>query len=378
MSENTNDERTVTGILDIQENNAFLRIEGYLAGPSDVYVPLSLVRRHHLRPGDELTGVAGPATGKQKLDPLLRVESVQGLAPDDALRRPEFGKLVSLHPTERLRLETEPHQLTTRVIDLLMPVGKGQRALIVAPPKAGKTVVLQEIANAIAANNPECHIMMVLVGERPEEVTDLRRSVKGEVIASTFDRPPADHTAVAELAVERAKRLAEQGRDVVILLDSLTRLGRAYNLAAPPSGRILSGGVDAGALFAPKRLLGAARKLEGSGSVTMFATALVETGSTADTLIYEEYKSTGNAELKLDRKIAGRRVFPAVDIALSSTRREELLFTPSELVATRALRHALTARDTQQSIDQFLDGLRRTRSNDDFLRQLVGPRKAAA
>jgi transcription termination factor Rho len=252
-----------------------------------------------------------------------------------------------------------------------MPVGKGQRALVVAPPKAGKTVVLQEIARGITANHPECHIMLVLVGERPEEVTDLRRSIKGEVIASTFDRPPADHTAVAELAVARAKRLAELGRDVVVLLDSLTRLGRAYSLAAPPSGRVLSGGVDAGALFAPKRLLGAARTLEGSSSVTMFATALVETGSAADTLIYEEYKSTGNAELKLDRKLAGRRVFPAVDVAQSGTRREELLYTPSELYATRALRQALHARDPQQAIDQVLDGLRRTRSNDEFLRQLV-------
>ncbi|HEY0807662.1 MAG TPA: transcription termination factor Rho, partial [Pseudonocardiaceae bacterium] len=252
-----------------------------------------------------------------------------------------------------------------------MPVGKGQRALIVAPPKAGKTVVLQEIAKAIATNNPECHIMLVLVGERPEEVTDLRRSVKGEVIASTFDRPPTDHTAIAELAIERAKRLAELGRDVVVLLDSLTRLGRAYSLAAPASGRTLSGGVDAGALFAPKRLLGAARNLENSGSVTMFATALVETGSLADTLIYEEYKSTGNAELKLDRKIAGRRVFPAVDVTQSSSRREELLFTPSELVATRSLRRALHTKENQQAIDQVLDALRRTRSNDELLRQLV-------
>jgi len=367
--------RPVTGILEILDSAAFLRTDGYLPGPSDVYVPQSLIRRHHLRPGDELTGVAGTPTGRQKLDPLLRVDSVHGQAPADAADRPEFTKLVSLHPTERLRLETEPHVLTTRVIDLLMPVGKGQRALIVSPPKAGKTVVLQEIARAITANNPECHIMLVLVGERPEEVTDMRRSIKGEVIASTFDRPPADQTSVAELAVERAKRLAELGRDVVILLDSLTRLGRAYSLAAPPSGRVLSGGVDAGALFAPKRLLGAARNLEHSGSVTMFATALVETGSTADTLIYEEYKSTGNAELKLDRKTAGRRVFPAVDVTQSSTRREELLFTPSELVATRALRRALSARDGQQAIDQVLDGLRRTRSNDDMLRQLVGARQ---
>jgi transcription termination factor Rho len=371
MSESIVDEtgRPVTGILEVLDNTAFLRTEGYLAGPKDLYVPLHLIRRHGLRPGDELTGIAGERQPKQKLEPLQRVDSIHGRTPDEATSRPEFTKLTPLYPSDRLRLETEPHNLTTRVIDLMMPVGKGQRALIVAPPKAGKTVVLQEIANGIANNNPECHVMMVLVGERPEEVTDIRRSVKGEVIASTFDRPPADHTAVAELAVERAKRLVELGRDVVILLDSLTRLGRAYSLAAPPSGRVLSGGVDAGALFAPKRLLGAARDLENGGSLTMFATSLVETGSTADTLLYEEYKSTGNAELKLDRKTAGRRVYPAVDIAQSSTRREELLFTPAELKATRALRHALSNRD--QPIDQLLDGLRRTKSNDDFLRQLV-------
>jgi transcription termination factor Rho len=371
--------RPVTGILDILDNTAFLRTDGYLAGPSDVYVPQSLVRRYGLRRGDELTGVAGPqrpaAQQKQSRqstpDELRRVDSVHGLPPEQATDRPDFAKLVPLYPSERLRLETDPHVLTTRVIDLLMPIGKGQRALIVAPPKAGKTMVLQEIARAVAANNPECHVMMVLVGERPEEVTDLRRSVKGEVIASTFDRPPGDHTAIAELAVERAERLVELGQDVVLLLDSLTRLSRAYNLAAPPSGRVLSGGVDAGALFAPKRLLGAARDLENGGSLTMIATALVETGSAADTLIFEEYKSTGNAELKLDRGIAGKRVFPAVDLKQSGTRKEELLLTPGELVATRNLRQALSARDAQQSIDQLLEGLRRTRSNDEFLRQLV-------
>jgi transcription termination factor Rho len=362
----------VTGVLEIVDNAGFLRTDGYQPGPSDVYVPPALIRRHHLRPGDDITGSTGDAaTGRQKLKPLHHIDTVAGMSPDDAVHRPEFGKLTSLYPTERLRLETEPHLLTTRVIDIVMPVGKGQRALIVAPPKAGKTVVLQQVAQAVATNDPECHVMMVLVGERPEEVTDLRRQITGEVIASTFDRPPAEHCAVAELAVERAKRLAELGRDVVILLDSLTRLGRAYSLAAPPSGRILTGGIDAGALFAPKRLLGAARALEHSGSVTMFATALVETGSAADGLIYEEYKSTGNAELKLDRRIAGRRVFPAVDITQSGTRREELLFTPGELVATRALRQALHNRDAQQAIDQLLDSIRRTTSNDDLLRQLV-------
>jgi transcription termination factor Rho len=370
----------VTGILDIQDkdNAAFLRTDGYAAGPDDAYVSPALVRRHGLRRGDELTGAVGePRTDnrdnrqKQKLAPLVRVDSVNGLLPARTGDRPEFGSLVPLYPSERLRLETESHVLTTRVIDLLMPVGKGQRALVVAPPKAGKTMVLQEIARSISQNNPECHLMVVLVGERPEEVTDMRRSIKGEVIASTFDCPPTEHTAITELAVERAKRLVELGRDVVVLLDSLTRLGRAYSLAAPHSGRVLSGGLDAGALMAPKRLLGAARAVENGGSLTMFATALVETGSTADTLIYEEYKGTGNAELKLDRKIAGRRIFPAVDIDQSSTRRDDLLLSPQELAVTRTLRHALHAGNSQQAIDHLLDGLRRTRNNTEFLRQLV-------
>jgi transcription termination factor Rho len=365
----------VAGILDVLENYAFVRTSGYLAGPNDVYVSLSLVRRHGLRRGDNITGaVRQPRDGeqqRQKFNPLVRVDTINGLEPDQVRNRPEFTKLTPLYPNERLRLETEPHILTTRVIDLVMPVGKGQRALIVSPPKAGKTSVLQSIANAITTNNPECHLMVVLVDERPEEVTDMQRSVKGEVIASTFDRPPGDHTSVAELSIERAKRLVEMGHDVVVLLDSITRLGRAYNLAAPASGRILSGGVDSTALYPPKRFLGAARNIEGGGSLTIFATALVETGSTMDTVIFEEFKGTGNAELKLDRRIADKRVFPAVDVDPSGTRKEELLLPPDELAVMHKLRRVLHALDSQQAIDLLLDRLRKSRTNIEFLMQVA-------
>jgi transcription termination factor Rho len=365
----------VAGILDVLENYAFVRTSGYLAGPNDVYVSLSLVRKYGLRRGDAITGaVRQPREGeqqRQKFNPLVRVDTINGLDVDAAKQRPEFTKLTPLYPNERLRLETEPHKLTTRVIDLVMPIGKGQRALIVSPPKAGKTMVLQAIANAITTNNPECHLMVVLVDERPEEVTDMQRSVKGEVIASTFDRPPSDHTTVSELAIERAKRLVEMGHDVVVLLDSITRLGRAYNLAAPASGRILSGGVDSTALYPPKRFLGAARNIEGGGSLTIFATALVETGSTGDSVIFEEFKGTGNAELKLDRKIADRRVFPAVDVTISGTRKEELLLSPDEMAVVIKLRRVLTALDPQQGIDLLLDRLRKTRTNIEFLMQVA-------
>lgn len=365
----------VGGILDVLENYAFVRTSGYLAGPNDVYVSLSLVRKYGLRRGDAVTGVVRqPREGeqqRQKFNPLVRVDKINGLDPDGAKQRPEFTKMTPLYPNERLRLETEPHVLTTRVIDLVMPVGKGQRALIVSPPKAGKTMVLQSIANAITKNNPECHLMVVLIDERPEEVTDMQRSVKGEVIASTFDRPPSDHTTVAELAIERAKRLVEMGHDVVVLLDSITRLGRAYNLAAPASGRILSGGVDSTALFPPKRFLGAARNIENGGSLTVFATALVETGSAGDTVIFEEFKGTGNAELKLDRKIADKRVFPAVDVDQSSTRKEELLLSPDELAVTHKLRRVLHALDSQQAIDLLLDRLRKSKTNIEFLMQVA-------
>nr|WP_223199014.1 transcription termination factor Rho [Solihabitans fulvus] len=365
----------VAGILDVLENYAFVRTSGYLAGPNDVYVSLSLVRKYGLRRGDAITGaVRQPRDGeqqRQKFNPLVRVDKINGIDPDEARNRPEFTKLTPLYPNERLRLETEPHILTTRVIDLVMPVGKGQRALIVSPPKAGKTSVLQSIANAIATNNPECHLMVVLVDERPEEVTDMQRSVKGEVIASTFDRPPSDHTSVAELSIERAKRLVEMGFDVVVLLDSITRLGRAYNLAAPASGRILSGGVDSTALFPPKRFLGAARNIENGGSLTVFATALVETGSAGDTVIFEEFKGTGNAELKLDRKIADKRTFPAVDVDQSSTRKEELLLSPDELAVNHKLRRVLHALDSQQAIELLLDRLRKSRTNIEFLMQVA-------
>ncbi|MHC1559287.1 transcription termination factor Rho [Actinomycetospora sp. C-140] len=365
----------VAGILDVLDNYAFVRTSGYASGPNDVYVSMSLVRKHGLRRGDAVTGqVRQQREGeqnRQKFNPLVRIDSINGLDPEQARKRPEFTKLTPLYPNERLRLETDSHLLTTRVIDLVMPVGKGQRALIVSPPKAGKTMVLQAIANAITTNNPEVHLMVVLVDERPEEVTDMQRSVKGEVIASTFDRPPSDHTSLSELAIERAKRLVEMGHDVVVLLDSITRLGRAYNLAAPASGRILSGGVDSTALYPPKRFLGAARNIEDGGSLTIFATALVETGSTMDTVIFEEFKGTGNAELKLDRKLADKRIFPAIDPDPSGTRKEELLLSPDEMAVTHRLRRVLAALDSQQAIELVLDRLRKSRTNIEFLMQVA-------
>ena len=320
----------VAGILDVMENYAFVRTSGYLPGHNDVYVSLSMVRKNGLRKGDAITGATkAPPEGerKEKFTPLVRIDTVNGGPLEAARNRPEFSKLTPLYPQDRLRLETTPGNLTTRVIDLVAPIGKGQRGLIVSPPKAGKTMVLQSIANAIVTNNPEVHLMVVLVDERPEEVTDMQRSVKGEVIASTFDRPAEDHTIIAELSIERAKRLVELGHDVVVLLDSMTRLGRAYNLAAPASGRILSGGVDSTALYPPKRFFGAARNIEHGGSLTILATALVETGSRMDEVIFEEFKGTGNMELKLDRRLADKRIFPAVDVDASGTRKEDLLMS---------------------------------------------------
>jgi transcription termination factor Rho len=366
----------VAGILDaIEEKNTwFVRTAGYFASSDDVYVANSYVRRFGLRRGDTVTGAIKQARDgerREKYNPLVRLDTVNGADPEQSRNRVEFTKLTPLYPQERLRLETEPHIFTTRVIDLVMPIGKGQRALIVSPPKAGKTMVLQSIANAIATNNPEVHLMVVLIDERPEEVTDMQRSVKGEVIASTFDRKPVDHTTVAELSIERAKRLVEMGHDVVVLLDSITRLGRAYNLAAPASGRILSGGVDSTALYPPKRFLGAARNIENGGSLTILATALVETGSAGDTVIFEEFKGTGNAELKLDRKIADKRVFPAVDVDQSSTRKEELLLSPDELAVTIKLRRVLHSLEQQQAIDLLLDRLKKTRTNLEFLMQIA-------
>ncbi|HVS69122.1 MAG TPA: transcription termination factor Rho [Mycobacteriales bacterium] len=363
----------VGGIVDILDNYAFVRTSGYLSSPDDVYVSLSQVRRYGLRKGDAVTGmIRQPREGerREKFNALVRLDTVNGVDPEDAKKRPDFNKLIPLYPQERLRLETEPNVYTTRVIDLVAPIGKGQRGLIVSPPKAGKTMVLQAIANAITTNNPECHLMVVLVDERPEEVTDMQRSVKGEVIASTFDRPPTDHTSVAELSIERAKRLVELGHDVVILLDSITRLGRAYNLAAPASGRILSGGVDSTALYPPKRFLGAARNIENGGSLTILATALVETGSTMDTVIFEEFKGTGNMELKLDRKLADKRIFPAVDIDPSGTRKEEILLSPEELQIIWKLRRVLHALDSQQGMELLLSKLKETHSNYDFLLQV--------
>lgn len=369
----------VAGILDVLDNYAFVRTTGYLSGPNDVYVSMSQVKKYGLRRGDAVTGAvrSAPREGgndgqrRDKYNPLVRLDTINGMEPDEARRRPEFYKLTPLYPQERLRLETEPHILTTRIIDLVMPIGKGQRALIVSPPKAGKTMVLQALANAITRNNPECHLMVVLVDERPEEVTDMQRTVKGEVIAATFDRPPQDHTTVAELAIERAKRLVELGHDVVVLLDSVTRLGRSYNLAAPASGRIMSGGIDSTALYPPKRFLGAARNIENGGSLTILATALVETGSMMDTVIFEEFKGTGNAELKLDRKIADKRVFPAVDVSASSTRKEEILLGKEELAIIHKLRKVLSSLESGAALDLLMDRLKQTRTNIEFLMQIA-------
>ena len=361
----------IAGILDIQENHAFVRTSGYLPGPNDVYVTLGNVRRWGLRGGDAVAGaVRLPREGerqRQKYNALVRVDSVNGMSIEQAQARREFGKLTPVYPSEQLRMETSPKAYTPRVIDLGAPVGKGQRGLIVSPPKAGKTMVIQQMAKAIELNNPEVHLMVVLVDERPEEVTDMRSIVKGEVIASTFDRPASDHTTVAELAIERAKRLVELGQDVVVLLDSLTRLSRAYNLAAPASGRILSGGVDASALYPPKKFFGAARNISEGGSLTIIASALVETGSKMDEVIFEEFKGTGNMELRLSRQLAERRIFPAIDLNASGTRREELLFKPEELRIMWKLRRVLGTLDQQQGLELVLDKLKETQSNAEFL-----------
>ena len=363
----------VAGILDVLDNYAFVRTSGYLAGPDDVYVSLSMARRYGLRKGDAVTGQVKQIREhdrKEKFNPLARLESVNGTRVEESKQRVEFAKLTPLYPQERLRLETEATGLTTRIIDIIAPIGKGQRGLIVSPSKAGKTMVLQAIANAITTNNPESHLMVVLVDERPEEVTDMQRAVKGEVISSTFDRPASDHTSVAELAIERAKRLVELGHDVVVLLDSITRLGRAYNLAAPASGRIMSGGVDSSALYPPKRFFGAARNIEDGGSLTILATALIETGSKMDDVIFEEFKGTGNMELRLRRDFADKRIFPSIDVDASGTRREELLMTREELQIVWKLRRVLSALDGQQALELMIDKLKKTRSNVEFLMQV--------
>ncbi len=366
----------VAGILDVLDNYAFVRTSGYLPGNNDVYVSLGQVKKYTLRKGDAVVGaIRQPREGegtqsRQKYNALVKIDSINGLPVEEAASRVEFGKLTPLYPQERLRLETESAKLSTRIIDLVSPIGKGQRGLIVSPPKAGKTLVLQAIANAISKNNPEVHLRVVLVDERPEEVTDMQRTVKGEVIASTFDRPVEDHTTVAELAIERAKRLVELGHDVVVLLDSITRLGRAYNLSAPASGRVLSGGVDSSALYPPKRFFGAARNIEEGGSLTIIATALVETGSKMDEVIFEEFKGTGNMELRLSRQLADKRIFPAVDVNASGTRREEMLLAAEEVKVTWKLRRALAGLDPQQAAEIVLGKLKETQSNVEFLVQI--------
>lgn len=377
----------VAGILDVRDNNnnyAFVRTTGYLSGPSDVYVSMNMVKKYGLRKGDAIAGqVKAPNPDQEaeqnprgrgrnwrqpKFAALVSVDAVNGMPAEMAKARIEFNKLTPLYPDTRLRLENKATNFTPRIIDLVAPIGKGQRGLIVAPPKAGKTIILQQVADAITQNNPEVHLMVVLVDERPEEVTDMQRTVKGEVIASTFDRPAEDHTTVAELAIERAKRLVEMGRDVVVLLDSITRLGRAYNLAAPASGRILSGGVDSSALYPPKKFFGAARNVENGGSLTILATALVETGSKMDEVIFEEFKGTGNWELKLDRKLAERRVFPAVDVNASGTRREEELMGTEELAIMWKLRRVLSQLEQpQQAIELLLERMKKTQNNSEFL-----------
>ena len=361
------------GILDVLDNYAFVRTSGYLPGPDDVYLSLSMVRKFGLRRGDAIVGqVRQPREGerKEKFNPMVRIDSVNGADPEQAKTRVEFSKLTPLYPSERLRLETEPTNLIGRVIDIAAPIGKGQRGLIVSPAKAGKTMIMQSIANSITTNNPECHLMVVLVDERPEEVTDFERSVKGEVISSTFDRPAADHTIVAELAIERAKRLVELGHDVVVLLDGITRLGRAYNLAAPASGRILSGGVDSAALYPPKKFFGAARNIENGGSLTILATALIESGSKMDEVIFEEFKGTGNMEIRLRRDFADKRLFPAIDAVASGTRREELLMSKDELAIVWKLRRVLSGLDGQQALEVLLERLKKSSTNIEFLMQV--------
>jgi transcription termination factor Rho len=361
------------GILDVLDNYAFVRTSGYLAGADDVYVSLSMVRKYGLRRGDAIVGqVRQPRDGerREKFNPMVRIDSVNGADPEAAKNRVDFAKLTPLYPSERLRLETEPTNLIGRVIDIAAPIGKGQRGLIVSPAKAGKTMIMQSIATSITTNNPECHLMVVLVDERPEEVTDFERSTKGEVISSTFDRPASDHTTVAELAIERAKRLVELGHDVVVLLDGITRLGRAYNLSAPASGRILSGGVDSAALYPPKRFFGAARNIENGGSLTILATALIESGSKMDEVIFEEFKGTGNMEIRLRRDFADKRLFPAIDAVQSGTRREELLMSKEELQIVWKLRRVLSGLDGQQALELLLERLRKTQTNIEFLMQV--------
>jgi transcription termination factor Rho len=361
-----------TGTLDIraQDGYGFLRVNGYLPGSEDVYVPLSMIRRMGLRRGDEIEGTVKLPRDSEKYAALSRVDKVNGLEPEEARNRRDFKDLTPLYPAERLRLENNPTEISTRIMDLMCPIGKGQRGLIVSPPKAGKTTLMKQIANAISANNPEVYLIILLTGERPEEVTDMQRSTKAHVIYSTFDRPSEEHCQVAELTIERAKRLVEYGRDVVVLLDGITRLSRAYNLATPASGKILSGGVDSSALYPPKRFFGAARNLEEGGSLTILATALVDTGSRMDEVIFEEFKGTGNMEVRLDRKLSERRIFPALDVDASSTRKEELLLTEEELVVAWKLRRVLGALEPAQALELVVDRMRQSKTNAEFLRHI--------
>jgi transcription termination factor Rho len=364
----------VEGLLDVREEGfGFLRTNGYLASQSDVYVSLSQVRRFGLRKGDTIKGASRPAGSSEKYPALLRIDTVSGMTADEARQRPRFEELTPLFPDEKLHLEVpgEPGNMVARIVDLVSPIGKGQRGLIVSPPKAGKTTVLKQIAHSIEANNPEVHLMVLLVDERPEEVTDMRRSVKGEVIASTFDRPSDEHTQVAELASERAKRLVEMGNDVVIVLDGITRLARAYNLAAPTTGRIMSGGLAVDALYPPKKFFGSARNLEEGGSLTILATALIETGSKMDEVIFEEFKGTGNMELRLDRRLAERRIYPALEVNASSTRHEELLFPPDQLPQVWKLRRVLNALEAGAGLELLMDKIKHTKSNDEFLGEIA-------
>lgn len=367
----------VAGIVDVLESYAFVRTSGYLPGPNDVYVSMGQVKKYGLRKGDAVHGsIRTPREGdrrnqRQKFVPLQSIDSINGLSVEEAMNRPQFNKLTPLYPQERLKQETTPNKLTGRLVDIVAPIGKGQRGLIVSPPKAGKTITLQNIANAIATNNPEVHLMVVLVDERPEEVTDMERTVQGEVISSTFDRPASDHTTVAELAIERAKRLVELGQDVVVLLDSMTRLARAYNIAAPASGRILSGGVDAQALYPPKKFFGAARNIENGGSLTIISSALVETGSKMDEVIFEEFKGTGNMELRLSRELADKRLFPAIDVNASGTRREELITDPQELPIIYRLRRLLGGLEPEQAYQTLVPRLKKTATNRDFMASLI-------
>ena len=361
-------EERMRGILDIlTDGYGFLRTSGYLPGANDIYVSQSQIRKFHLRQGNEVFGVVRPPKENEKYNALLRIEKVDGSDPETMRRRIPFEALTPLYPMQRLRLETAHGGITPRVIDLVAPIGKGQRGLIVSPPKAGKTTILKELANSIATNNPEVVIMVLLVDERPEEVTDMERSVKGYVISSTFDMPSENHIQVSELVMERAKRLVEQGKDVLILLDSITRLARAYNLSTPASGRVLSGGVDSTALFPPKRFFGAARNIENGGSLTILATALIDTGSRMDEVIFEEFKGTGNMEINLDRKLADKRIFPAIDITRSGTRKEELLMSEDEANLVWRLRRILYDKEPEIAIEQLIDYIRKTKTNRDFL-----------